>query len=145
MKKSVQKIALVVFTLLFLFETTGVVLFVHTCSSSETTEISAYTSSGSCCCSSETHDYQAGTGFDAPECCKSEQLYLKASFNGFPVFYKLQDIPLVKILPEVRMSDIASVSGPITSFTPWMDDSPPLTGTDFLYFIKQIRIHTFLS
>ncbi|MGE5423710.1 MAG: hypothetical protein ACM3N9_00010 [Syntrophothermus sp.] len=138
MKKIILKVFSLVLCLFFITETAGVILFEHTCYSSHSREISAFSGKQSCCCSDEGSN--AGeTGYHG-KCCRDQQFYIKADFSGFPVFLKKIQ-PLIAqiffVTPGFNTIDIDTF--PVVH-QPWLAHSPPLTGKEFLIYAHQLRI-----
>jgi hypothetical protein len=148
-KRKIQAVLSCLLLVIFLAGTTGITLFIHTCSSSHKTEVSAYPEifrhSTACCCeenSSTATPPSKETEINNPECCRNQQLLLKASLIGFPVTY-LQlikatffPIPLV----DNTLLPVNQEHGSLAEYLPWLDHSPPLSGKSLVYFIHQIRI-----
>jgi hypothetical protein len=149
-KRKFQAILSSLILVFFLAGTTGITLFIHTCTSSHKTEISAYPEifkhTSDCCCAEEGINKSVASSkdleIDNPECCKNQHLFLKAYITGLPVVQNhLINTPLFQTHPVDLMNLIVKERHLICDeYLPWLDHSPPLSGKTLVYFIHQIRI-----
>jgi hypothetical protein len=136
--------------ILFISGTTGVTLLIHTCSSSHTTEISAFpefiSHPSNCCCEEDSPSHTIPTSarseVNSPECCRNQHMLIKAPVIGVVESANhLSSVAVSFFLPGRFFELIHKTEQKLPSeYLPWLDHSPPPPGNNLIFFIHQIRI-----
>jgi hypothetical protein len=151
MKKITGKLLLFVLLSCFMAGTTGFSYFIHECNSSHKKEITVFpefvNEPATCCCSDEV---PAGPdpfpAFSEPRCCTSTYVYLKASFNGFPVFFDFsKDLLSNCLYPDIQRPDQNDPAEFTSANFTRIDHPPPRSGRLLIQFIQQIKIPVSVS
>ncbi|MCX6285942.1 MAG: hypothetical protein NTY96_02345 [Bacteroidetes bacterium] len=136
--------------------TLGISAREHRCASSNKASIKLFPELtgqvASCCCSSESPSSASsgGTGsetFDAPDCCKTIQLYFKASFQTTQAQAETSLAPIHLLSGLILPPDLKFQKAFVyNAFSFYVDTGPPLTGRQRIISFHQSKIpcHSFL-
>jgi len=149
MKQPFRTIFSLLLLVVFIAGSSGISFIIHECTSSRTTEVFPFpeilNNTVFCCCDEEIQQQFACenpvSSFTAPECCKNTHVYLKASFTGFPVFYKFHPELVQKIISADLLDFSYSnqhIEIPVVYHR--VDHPPPRSGKLLVCFIQQLKI-----
>jgi hypothetical protein len=153
MKNSFRTIFLFFILFVFLAGTTGISFSLHECKSSNKRDVSFFpeilNNTVGCCCFEEpakVSDDDQILSLDEPECCTTTHVYLKASFNGFPIFYQFTPQLFQKVADAECFSFVNFKTEPVNStILLQIDHPPPRYGKILLNFLQQLKIPTPVS
>jgi len=149
-KRKIQAALSFLMILVLFTGTTGITFFIHTCSGSQKTEITAYPEffkhASTCCCSDENASQETGISptpeLKKPSCCRNQNLFLKSYVSTAPSVQSVTGKTILfPLYPEGLLVSFTHYKQPaVTEYLAWQDHSPPWTGKSLIFFIHQIRI-----
>ena len=149
MKNLFRAFGVILLLLVFLAGSTGVSFYIHECHSSNTKEVFLFPEilkhNISCGCGGEEHEKPVASSplhYNEPDCCKNSHLYIKASFQCFPLIQKQKSERSFQIYPFHLFSLLLDESkGERIKIAIFQDHAPPpLAGRMLILTIHQIKI-----